>query len=86
MMTAMMISAAGALLLIWARSSIHFLVYGSLMAIGLGAFLASNWEIDAEFCLQGESYRVNRPGWLGAAGAAAAAGLLGLVIDGSNYF
>ena len=74
-------SAAGAVLLVFAASELHILLFGSLMAIGSAAFAAANWASVADLAPAPEAGRFMALANFGTAGAAALAGLFGPLID-----
>jgi MFS family permease len=85
MVVGALLSAAGVLLLIVAASSIQILVFGSLMAIGSAAFASANWALTADLAPQAEAARFFGLANIGTAGAAAAAGLFGPLVDWGNH-
>ncbi|MBA3531266.1 MAG: MFS transporter [Ardenticatenales bacterium] len=78
------LSALGVLLLILAQSQGQILLFGSLMALGSAAFASANWAYTADLAPQAEAGRFFGLANIGTAGAAAAAGLFGLLVDGAN--
>jgi MFS family permease len=78
------LSAAGTLLLITASSSTAILLFGGLMALGSAAFSGANWALTADLVPRGEAARFMALANLGTAGAAAAAGLFGPLVDWAN--
>jgi MFS family permease len=78
------LSAAGALLLAGAGSAGHILLFGGLMAVGSAAFAGANWALTADLVPQAEAARFFGLANAGTAGAAAAAGLLGPLVDWGN--
>lgn len=67
-------------------SSIELIVaFGALMAIGSAAFGSASWARLADLTPSADSGRLLGIAHLGTAGAAAAAGLFGLVIDAAGY-
>jgi hypothetical protein len=72
------------MLLGMASSALQMLLFGTLLALGSAAFSTSNWALAADLALQGESARFLGLANLGTAGAAALAGLFGLLIDLGN--
>lgn len=79
------LAAAGIGLLPLASSLEMVLVFGALMALGTAAFSSASWAMLADASSVGESGRLMGIAHLGTAGAAAAAGLFGLVIDAAGY-
>ena len=77
-------SATGALLLTAAGNSVQILLFGGLMAIGSAAFAAANWALTADVAPPSESARFFGLANFGTAGAAAAAGLFGPMVDWAN--
>jgi MFS family permease len=79
-----LVNALGVFLLIFGNSFGAILLFGSLMSLGSAAFASSNWAMAADLAPS------NRGGWyfgllnIGTAGAAAAAGLFGPLIDDGN--
>jgi MFS family permease len=78
------VSAAGVLLLMTASSSTTILLFGGLMALGSAAFSAANWALTADLAPPAEAARFLGLANLGTAGAAAAAGLFGPLVDWAN--
>ncbi len=77
-------SAAGTLLLAAAYSSAIILAGGALMAVGSAAFSSASWALTADLVPQGQAGRFFGLANIGTAGAAAAAGLFGPLIDAAN--
>jgi MFS family permease len=77
-------SAAGTLLLAWANSASAILVFGGLMALGSAAFSSANWAQTADLVPPAEAARFMGLANFGTAGAVAAAGLFGPLVDGLN--
>lgn len=75
------ISAISALLLTWANSSGEILLFGGLMSVGSAAFAGGSWALLADLVPRAQSARFFGLANFGTAGAAAAAGLFGPVID-----
>ena len=84
MVTGAVVSALGTLLLIIADSSIQILLFGALMSLGSAAFASANWAMTADLSPPTDSARFFGLANFGTAGAAAAAGLFGTLIDGAN--
>jgi MFS family permease len=78
------LTAAGALLLIWAGTSTQIFVFGGVMAVGNAAFAAANWAMTADVVPDDGAARFMGIANLGTMGAAAVAGLLGPVVDALN--
>jgi MFS family permease len=74
-------SAVSALMLVWAGSAGQILLFGGLMSIGSAAFAGGSWALLADIVPKDESARYFGLANFGTAGAAAAAGLFGPVID-----
>ena len=77
-------SAAGALLLVIAGSALQIFLFGGLMALGSAAFAAANWALTADVAPPDEAARFLGLANIGTAGAAAAAGLFGPLVDWGN--
>jgi MFS family permease len=84
MLSGAMISALGVLLLILAENSFSILVFGGLMSIGTAAFTGANWALTADLAPSSEGGRFLGLANIGTAGAAAAAGLFGPLVDWTN--
>jgi MFS family permease len=80
------LSAVGAILLIFAGNVPQILLFGALMAAGSAAFSSGNWAMIADLVPPSESARFFGLANFGTAGAAAMAGLFGLLVDGANHF
>ncbi|HXH20963.1 MAG TPA: MFS transporter [Dehalococcoidia bacterium] len=78
------LGAGGIALLVVARSQASLFGFGALLALGSGLFTAGNWAQAADLAPQEERARFMALANLGTAGAIAAAGLLGPVIDAGN--
>jgi MFS family permease len=70
--------------LISARTEAQILLFGALMSVGSAAFASANWALTADLVPQAEVGRFLAIANFGTAGAAAAAGLLGPLIDWAN--
>jgi MFS family permease len=81
MITGAILSAISALLFIWAGSASQILLFGGLMSLGSAAFAGGSWALLADVVPKDESARFFGLANFGTAGAAAAAGLFGPVID-----
>jgi MFS family permease len=77
-------SALGALLLTLAAGPTEILIYGGLMALGSAAFAAANWALTADVVPPAQAARFFGLANFGTAGAAAAAGLFGPMVDWAN--
>ncbi len=75
-------SAASALLLIGAHSTVQILWFGGLMSLGSAAFAGGSWAMLADVVPKDESARYFGLANFSTAGSAAAAGLFGPIIDG----
>jgi MFS family permease len=79
-----LVSAGGALLLIWAANAWQILLFGSLLSLGSAAFVSANWAMTADVVPKEEAGRFFGLANFGTAGAAAAAGLFGPLVDAFN--
>ena len=79
-----LLSAAGTLLLALAGSAPAIFLCGTLMALGTAAFTGANWALAADLAPPAEAGRFLGLANVGTAGAAAAAGLVGPLIDRAN--
>jgi len=77
-------SAIGVLGLVSSDSVGRILFSGGLMAVGSAAFSTANWALTADVVPRDESARFLGLANVGTAGAAAAAGLLGPLVDVGN--
>jgi MFS family permease len=82
MVAGALFSAASALLLVWANSTTQILFFGGLMSLGSAAFAGGSWALLADLVPRDQSARFFGLANFSTAGAAAAAGLFGPVIDG----
>ena len=78
------LSALGVLLLTVAATSLHIFLFGALMAVGPAAFTAANWALTADLAPAAEAGRFMGLANTGTAGAVAAAGLFGPLVDLGN--
>lgn len=78
------LSGVGVFLMIVAIDSIQILLFGGLMALGSAAFAGANWAMTADYVPLNEAARFMALANFGTAGAAAAAGLLGPLVDWAN--
>ncbi|HEX5944255.1 MAG TPA: MFS transporter [Anaerolineales bacterium] len=74
-------SAVSALTLVWANSASQILLFGGLMSLGSAAFAGGSWALLADVVPKQHSARFFGLANFSTAGAAAAAGLFGPVID-----
>jgi MFS family permease len=81
MVAGALLSAIAVLLLIPAESSPAILFAGGLMAVGSAGFAAANWAFTADLVPSQEAARYMGIANIGTGGAAAAAGLLGPLMD-----
>jgi MFS family permease len=79
-----LLSAAGALLLMWARDAGQIMLFGSLMGLGSAAFAGANWALTADLAPPEEAGRFFALANIGTGGATAAAGLFGPLVDWGN--
>jgi MFS family permease len=79
-----LLSAIGVCLLIIAGNQLQLMLFGSLMALGSAAFAGANWALTADLVPRDEAARFFGLANFGTAGAAAAAGLFGPLIDWAN--
>jgi MFS family permease len=81
MIVGAILSAVSALMLVWAGSTAQILLFGGLMSLGSAAFSGGSWALIADLVPKRESARFFGLANFSTAGAAAAAGLFGPVID-----
>jgi MFS family permease len=84
MTTSAIITAAGCLLLMTARTRISLIGFGSIIGMGMGLFLTSNWALANRLAPPDEAGKYIGLTNIATAGAGALAGLLGPVIDHLN--
>jgi MFS family permease len=84
MVAGAVLSAAGALLLIGAGAQAGILLAGGLMGVGSAAFAGANWAMTADLAPREEAGRFFALANFGTAGAAAAAGLFGPLVDAAD--
>jgi MFS family permease len=84
MLLGALLSTAGILSLTVASSAMLIFLFGSLMALGSAAFASANWAFTADVTPPDEGARFFGLANIGTAGAAAAAGLLGPLVDWGN--
>lgn len=85
MVAGALVSAFGVILLIPASSNMAILLGGVLMALGSAGFAAANWAFTADLVPANEAARFMGIANFGTAGAAAATGLFGPLMDASEY-
>jgi len=78
------IGAAGAILLIFAATPTELILYGSVMGMGLGIFMSTNWAMANQMAPTAEAGKYMGLTNLATAGSAAVARLEGPMIDGFN--
>ena len=78
------IGAFGAVLLIFAHTPTQLILYGSLMGVGLGIFMSTNWAMANQMAPAAEAGKYMGLTNLATAGSAAVARLEGPMIDGFN--
>lgn len=84
MLAGALLSGTGVLLLTVASSAFQIFLFGSLMALGSAAFAVANWAFTADVAPADEAARFLGLANIGTAGAAAAAGLFGPLVDWGN--
>ena len=82
MIVGAILSAVSALMLVWAGSAGQIFLFGGLMSLGSAAFSGGSWALLADLVPKDQSARFFGLANFSTAGAAAAAGLFGPVIDG----
>lgn len=78
---ASMIGALGCLAMIWARTSLTLLVFGSVLGIGIGLFLTANWAMANQLAPAAEAGKFMGLTNLATAGAGVIGRLEGPLID-----
>jgi len=78
------IGAFGAIILIFAKTPFQLIFFGSIMGVGLGIFLSTNWALANEMAPAGETGKYIGLTNIATAGSAAVARLEGPMIDGFN--
>ncbi len=78
------LSGTGVLLLAFATSNWQIMLFGALMSLGSAAFSGANWALSADLAPPTEAARFLALSNMGNAGATAAAGLFGLLVDWVN--
>jgi MFS family permease len=84
MFVGIILSIVGVSLLAIAESSWEILLFGGLMSAGTAAFAGANWALTTDLVPQAEAARFLGLANFGTAGAVAAAGLFGPIIDWAN--
>jgi MFS family permease len=84
MVAGALLSALGVALLMVAASQPQIILFGSLMALGSAAFASANWALTADLVPAEQAAHFFGLANFGTAGAAAAAGLFGPLIDWAN--
>ena len=82
---AALLSALGTLLFIPATTVLLILIGGSIMSIGSGLFAAANWALTADLTSHGTGGRAFGLLAVATGGAAALAGLFGILVDRAGY-
>ena len=82
MIAGSILSAVSALLLVWANSAGQIFLFGGLMSLGSAAFAGGSWALMADLVPGDRSARFFGLANFSTAGAAAAAGLFGPIVDG----
>ncbi len=80
-----LLAATGIGLLVTATSIETLLLFGAVMALGSAAFGSASWAALADLTASADAGRLLGFANLGTAGAAAAAGMFGLLIDGGGF-
>lgn len=78
------IGAVGAVLLIFAATPTQLILYGSVMGVGLGIFMSTNWAMANQMASGADAGKYMGLTNLATAGSAAVARLEGPMIDGFN--
>jgi MFS family permease len=81
MVAGSVLSAASALLLVWAGNASQILLFGGLMSLGSAAFAGGSWALLTDLVPRHQPARFFGLANFSTAGAAAAAGLFGPVVD-----
>ena len=84
MMGGALFSAVSAMMLIWAHNTAQILIFGGLMSLGSAAFAGGSWALLADLVPKDSSARFFGFANFSTAGSAAAAGLLGPLVDAGN--
>lgn len=85
MLAGALLAASGVALLPASTSIEAMLAFGGLMALGSAAFGSASWAMLADVTATPDAGRLLGIAHLGTAGAAAAAGAFGLIIDAAGY-
>ena len=78
------LNVAGVMALIFATSMLQIFMFGALMALGSAAFASANWALTVDLVPPLEAARFMGLANFGTAGATAAAGLFGPLVDWAN--
>ena len=78
------IAALGSLLMLFARTPLTLLIFGSVFGIGIGLFLTANWALASQLAPPAEAGKYLGLTNLATAGSAAVGRLLGPLIDLAN--
>lgn len=78
------IGAFGAILLIFANTPAELLIFGSIMGVGLGIFLSTNWALANDMAPKGDAGKYIGLTNIATAGSAAVARLEGPMTDAFN--
>lgn len=78
------VGAIGCVLLLWARSPVTLLLFGSVLGVGIGLFLTANWALANELAPAAEAGKFLGLTNLATAGAGAIGRLEGPLIDVLN--
>jgi MFS family permease len=84
MLVGAILSAVGVAALPLATDASLILLFGALMSLGSAAFASANWALTADLVPPAEAARFFGLANFGTAGAAAAAGLFGPLVDAAN--
>ena len=84
MIAGSILGGISAILLVWAGTTAQILLFGSLMSIASAAFAGGSWALLADLVPRDQSARYFGLANFGTAGAAAAAGLFGPLMDWSD--
>lgn len=83
-MLSSLVGAFGAILLIFAKTPFQLIFFGSIMGVGLGIFLSTNWALANQMAPASETGKYIGLTNIATAGSAAIARLEGPMIDGFN--
>ena len=78
------IATLGSLLMLFARTPLTLLIFGSVFGIGIGLFLTANWALASLLAPPGEAGKYLGLTNIATAGSAAVGRLLGPLIDLAN--